>query len=83
MQNARLYFWAFLDFVLTWIAFGVHWLRGMLADAGLPPIAQTAVIIATAVMIAVVLLRVVGGTLRLLLIVLAVLLVARALGLSA
>ena len=81
MRNAELYFWAFLDFVLTWIAFGIRWLRGMLADAGLPVIAQTAVIIATAILIAVVVLRILGGTLRLLLIVFAALLVARALGL--
>lgn len=81
MQNAAHYFWAILDFVLIWIVFGVHWLRGMLADAGLPPIVQTAVIIATAILIAVVLLRVLGGVLRLLLILFAGLLIARALGL--
>lgn len=81
MQNAAHYFWAILDFVLIWIVFGVHWLGGMLADAGLPPIVQTAVIIATAILIAVVLLRVLGGVLRLLLILFAGLLIARALGL--
>ena len=80
MRNAERYFWRFLDFLLAWITAGVDWFRTMLADAGLPGPAGTAVVVATAILLAVVILRLFRGILRLLLIILIALLIARSLG---
>ena len=80
LRHLTLLFWAFLDFALAWIAYGWRWLRDVLADAGLPPFMQTALLLAVLALIVVGLLRVMGGLLRLLFLVAAGLLIARALG---
>ncbi|MBV9749913.1 MAG: hypothetical protein JO157_13975 [Acetobacteraceae bacterium] len=80
LRHLALLFWAFLDFVLAWIAYGWQWLRDMLADSGVPSALQTALLIAVAALLVVGLLKVMGGMLRLLFVVAAGLLIARAVG---
>ena len=80
LRHLTLLFWAFLDFALAWIAYGWQWLRDMLADAGVPSVLQTALLLAVLVLLVGGLLRVMGGLLRLLFVVAAGLLIARALG---
>ena len=80
LRHATILFWAFLDFALAWFAYGWRWLRDVLAGAGLPPVMQTALLLAVLASLVVMVLRMLGGLLRLLLLVAAGLLVARALG---
>lgn len=80
MRDAAFLFWAFLDLILAWITDAGRWLRGVLADAGVPLVLQTVLLFAAAVLLGAGTLRMVGGLLRLLLLVVAGLLVARALG---
>ncbi len=80
LRHITLLFWAFLDFVLAWIAYAWQWLRDMLADSGVPSALQTALLIAVPALLVLGLLRVAGGMLRLLFIIVAGLLIARAVG---
>lgn len=80
LRHIALLFWAFLDFALAWIAFAWQWLQDMLADSGVPPALRTALLVATLALLVVGLLRVMGGALRLLFVIVVALLVVRALG---
>lgn len=80
LRDASFLAWAFLDLVLAWIAYAAQWLRGVLAEAGLPPMLQTALLACVAVLLGVGVLRAMGGLLRLLILVAAGLLIARAAG---
>ena len=72
---------AFLSFVLVWITYALQWLRESLGDAGVPRTMQIAVLLGVLVLLVIAGLRALGGLLRLLFIIVAGLLVARALGL--
>ncbi len=80
LRHAALLFWAFLDFALAWIAYAWQWLRGVLADAGVPSVLQTALLLAALVLVVLMVLRALGSSLRLLFVIAAGLLIARALG---
>lgn len=80
LRHATLLLSAFVDFALTWVAYAWGWLRSVLADAGVPPALQTALLLAVLVSLAAAVLRLLGGLLRLLLVIAAGLLAARALG---
>ena len=80
LRHAALLFWAFLDFALAWIAYAWRWLRGMLAESGVPSALQTVLLLAVLALLVFGMLRVMGGLLRLLFVIVAGLLIARAVG---
>ncbi len=80
LRHIALLVWAFIDFVLAWIAYAWQWLRRMLAESGMPSALQTAVLIAVVALLALGMMRAMGGMLRLLFVMVAGLLIARAVG---
>ncbi len=80
LRHIALLFWAFLDFVLAWIAYAWQWLRDMLAESGVPSTLQTVLLLVVVALLVVGMLRVMGGLLRLVFVVVVGLLVARAIG---
>ncbi len=81
LRHAGHLFWPFIDFVLAWIAYGLHLLREGIASARLPHWAEQAVLVAVVVIGVAVALRLLRGTLRIVFAAVVALLAARAGGL--